>query len=136
LEAIYGDAGLGQLKNLIKELSSEEVAILRVAGFEADALDQQLESRLKDLATQYTSQTSADVAKHINTHLKRLRDLYKQSSSAATATQQTLKNAGLPESVITGSVASLQTHLDELQGKLMRWEKLKADVDLLIATYQ
>lgn len=73
------------------------------------------------------------MAKHINNQLKRLRDAHKQSSSAASATQQTLKNAGVPESVISGSVASLAAHIEEVQNKLSRWEKLKSDVDLLLA---
>jgi len=136
IEAIYGDAGLGQLKNLVKEMSGEETTILRSSGFDSDAIDVQLETKLKDLAVHFTTQIATEIAKTIAAHLKRLRDLHKQSSSAATATHQTLKNAGVPESVIAGSVASLNSHLEELQSKLTRWEKLKADVDLLLATYQ
>lgn len=136
VEAIYGDSGFVQLKNLVKELAVEEASVLRAYGFETETIDHQLEQRQKDVTVQFTTHVASDIAKHINNHLKRVRDILKQSSSAATATQQTLKNAGMPDTVITSSVASLQVHIEELQAKLSRWEKLKADVDLLLATYQ
>jgi chromosome segregation ATPase len=135
VEAIYSDSGFVQLKNMLKELAPEETSVLRAYGFELETIDHQLEQRQKDVTVSFTTHTATDIAKHINNHLKRLRDVHKQSSSAATASQQTLKNAGMPESVINNSVASLQAHLEELQTKLARWEKLKADVDLLLATY-
>jgi len=134
LETIYGKVGFNQLKNLLQELSGDELQVLRAAGFESDALDHQLELKQKELAIQFTAFACGEVSKHINAYIKRLKDLHKQSTNAFTATQQTLRNAGVPDTVIATTVQSLQGHIDELQNKLSRWEKLKADVDLLLAT--
>jgi len=135
VEAIYGETGFNQLRNIIAELTEDEAHLLKGLGFESESLVQQLESRQRDLVISYSHQVETDLAKHINLYIKKLREQHRQSSSAATATQQTLRNAGVPDTVVAAAVASMQPHLEELQGKLARWEKLKADVDLLLATH-
>jgi len=135
VEAIYGETGFNQLRNIIADFSEEEVNLLKGLGFESESLVQQLESRQRDLVIQFSHTVETDLCKHINLYIKKLKEQHRQSSSAATATQQTLRNAGMPDSVVSAAVASMQPHLEELQAKLARWEKLKADVDLLLATH-
>ncbi len=65
-----------------------------------------------------------------------MKDQHRQSASATTATQQTLRNAGVPDAIISATIASLQPHIEELQAKIARWDKLKADTDLLIAAHE
>ena len=60
-----------------------------------------------------------DTSRHLTTYVKKLKDQHRQSASAATATQQTLRNAGVPDGVISSTIVSLQPHLDELQVSLL-----------------
>jgi len=135
VDAIYGETGFNQLRGLISEFSEEEAVALKVSGFESDSIIHTLEVRQRDLCLQFTQSIGTDLSKHITTNVKKLKDQHRQSASAATATQQTLKNAGVPDAVIQSTIAGLQPHLDDLQAKIVRWEKLKADIDLLMATY-
>jgi hypothetical protein len=135
VEAIYGESGFNLLRNLISEFSEEESLALKTSGFDGDSVIQLLETRQRELCLQFTQGIGADLSKHITSNVKRLKDQHRQSASAATATQQTLRNAGVPDSVISNTLITLQPHLDELQIKIVRWEKLKADIDLLLATY-
>lgn len=135
VEAIYGESGFNQMRNIISEFTEEEANILKAAGFESENVIHHLEARQRDLCTQFTQTMGADLAKYINAYVKKLKDQHRQSASAATATQQTLRNAGVPDTVISSTLVGLQPHLDELQTRIVRWEKLKADVDLLIATH-
>lgn len=135
VDAIYGETGFNQLRNMLGELTEDESLALKTSGFDGDSVIHLLEARQRDLCLQFTQGIGADLSKHITSNVKRLKDQHRQSASAATATQQTLRNAGVPDAIIAGTLVGLQPHLDELQIKIVRWEKLKADIDLLLATY-
>eukprot|EP00026_Physarum_polycephalum_P010942 Phypoly_transcript_11129.p1 GENE.Phypoly_transcript_11129~~Phypoly_transcript_11129.p1 ORF type:complete len:367 (+),score=111.79 Phypoly_transcript_11129:126-1226(+) len=135
VEAIYGESGFNQLRNVISEFTEEEANILKASGFESENVIHLLEARQRDLCLQFTQTMGTDLAKHLTAYVKKLKDQHRQSTSASTATQQTLRNAGVPDAVITSTLVGLQPHLEELQARITRWEKLKADVDLLIATH-
>ena len=70
-----------------------------------------------------------DISRHLTTYVKKLKDQHRQSASAATATQQTLRNAGVPDGVISSTIVSLQPHLDELQVSLLSLSPLPSPLD-------
>jgi hypothetical protein len=53
-------------------------------------------------------------------------------TNAAPAAVEQLKNAGVPESIITSTLQQMKQHVECLKRDLVRWQQLKGDVEAVV----